>query len=88
MFPYEASQEESPKRAAVYELYKNMQLVKVDTSQSPLEHFCVSDIARIIQVQFVLSANCSVGVINRFYNSKIIYSTVKSSRSDDINSTS
>ncbi len=65
-------------REAIGALYTSMKLV---TAETYLVHFNVSDIARIVQVQFVLSKNCTIGIINRFYHSKIIYSTSHASQS-------
>ena len=67
-----ASEASSP-REAMHKLHRNLKFVEIDEN-SKLVYFDVNDIAQIIQVQFILQKHCKVGVINRFYHSKIIHS--------------
>ena len=84
LFPNNLSLGKSSPREALLSLYANMKIVTIPTTtMTPLVYFNVTDIARIVQVQFVLSKLCTIGIVNRFYHSKIIFSTSKHSKTPE-----
>jgi len=86
LFPFDATIGQSSPRKAIQALYANMRILTIPncTTSTPLVHFNVADIARIVQVQFVLSKLCTIGIVNRFYHSKVIFSTSKHSKTVDV----